>query len=116
MRSFIMCAAHAAVLTASILAASVPGQAGGFLETDLVANKSPLTDSNGISHTPAHLDPNLLNPWGLTTSPTSPFWVADNGAGVATLYNTAGSPQALVVSIPAPSSAPLGSKGAPTGA
>jgi uncharacterized protein (TIGR03118 family) len=114
-RSLIKVAAQSAILTASILGTAVAGLAAGFLETDLVANKSPLTDSNGISHTPAHVAPNLLNAWGLTTSSTSPFWVADNGAGVSTLYNTAGTPQALIVSVPA-SGAPLGNGGTPTGA
>jgi uncharacterized protein (TIGR03118 family) len=111
-------AALVAILVSSILGTVVAGVAGGFMETDLVANKSPLTDSNGISHTPAHVDPNLLNPWGLTASSTSPFWVSDNGAGVSTLYNTAGTPQARVVSIPAPlpGGDPLGKKGTPTGA
>src|SRR5215831_1690040 len=60
---------------------------GGYKETDLVVNKSPLIDKNGISHT-GTVDPNLLNPWGVTEIPTgSPFWVSDNAAGVATLYN-----------------------------
>src|SRR5262249_34067566 len=55
------------------------------------------------------------NPWGLTTSPSSPFWVSDNGAGVSTLYNTTGTPQSLIVSIPTPADA-LGRSGTPTGA
>lgn len=86
----------------------------GFLETDLVANSQPLIDSNGFVHTPAHVDPNLQNPWGVGTSGTSPFWVSDNGTGLSTLYNTAGVPQTLVVSIPAPGD-PLGAGGTPTG-
>ncbi len=115
--SLIKVAAQSAILTASILGTAVAGLAAGFLETDLVANKSPLTDSNGISHTPAHVDPNLLNPWGLTASSTSPFWVSDNGAGVATLYDAAGVARSLVVSIPAPTipATPLNNKGTPTG-
>lgn len=87
-----------------------------FAETDLVANKSPLVDGNGFVHVPTvAVDANLLNPWGIAESSTSPFWVSDNGAGVSTLYNTAGMPQPLVVSIPAPGD-PLGRGGAPTGA
>jgi uncharacterized protein (TIGR03118 family) len=112
-------AAQAAILIGSMLGTVVAGAADGFIETDLVANKSPLTDSNGISHTPAHVDPNLLNAWGLTASSTSPFWVSDNNAGVATLYNFAGVPRSpsLVVSIPAPTipATPLNNKGTPTG-
>src|SRR5262249_47600191 len=42
------------------------------------------------------------------------FWVANNGSGTSTLYNTQGTPQSLRVSIPAPG-APLGNDGSPTG-
>jgi len=90
---------------------------GGYVPTDLVVNKSPLIDKNGISRT-GTVDPNLLNPWGVTEIPTgSPFWISDNAAGLATLYNVpAGAPNSvtinpLVVSIPTP----VGSSGAPTG-
>ena len=38
-------------------------------------------------------DPNLVNPWGLISSATSPWWVANNGTGKSTLYNGAGVPQ-----------------------
>ena len=62
-------------------------------------------------------DPNLVNPWGLVSSSTSPFWVSDNGSGLSTLYNAKGQafpvgPSPLVVTIPAPG-APTG--GTPTG-
>src|SRR6516164_5159765 len=72
----------------SYLATPAAVKTGGYVPTDLVVNKSPLTDKNGISHT-GKVDPNLLNPWGVTEIiPTgSPFWVSDNAAGVATLYN-----------------------------
>lgn len=91
----------------------------GFIETDLVVNHQvngvpTLTDGNGVVHVAAHYDPNLVNPWGVGTSSGSPFWVSDNNAGKSTLYNTAGSPLALVVSVPAPGD-PLGSSGTPTG-
>lgn len=48
----------------------------------------------------AFTDANLKNPWGMTNLPTSPFWVADQRTNVATLYNGAGLPQALVVTTP----------------
>jgi uncharacterized protein (TIGR03118 family) len=93
---------------------------GGYKTTDLVVNKSPLIDKNGISHT-GMVDPNLLNPWGVTETPTgSPFWISDNAAGVSTLYNVpATAPNSvtinpLVVSIPTPVDL-LGRSGAPTG-
>jgi uncharacterized protein (TIGR03118 family) len=31
-------------------------------------------------------DPDLVNPWGMSASPTSPLWVSDNGADKTTLY------------------------------
>jgi len=45
------------------------------------------------------LDPHLQNAWGLTSSSTSPWWVADNGTSLSTLYNGAGTPQSLVVTV-----------------
>jgi uncharacterized protein (TIGR03118 family) len=68
-------------------------------------------------------DPHLVNPWGISESGSSPFWVSDNNAGVATLYNapaktaTGQAPisiSPLVVSIPTPID-PHGATGAPTG-
>src|SRR6266704_588047 len=65
-------------------------------------------------------DPNLLNPWGLSHGPT-PWWVSDNGAGVATLYNGGGQAfplppsSPLVVTIPPPAGSPAGTTAAPTG-
>lgn len=92
---------------------------GAYTETDLVVNKQvnavpTLVDSNGITHVAKFFDPNLVNPWGIATSSGSPFWISDNGASVSTLYNTAGTPQSLVVSIPTPGD-PLGASGTPTG-
>jgi uncharacterized protein (TIGR03118 family) len=50
-------------------------------------------------------DPDLVNPWGISMSATSPFWVANNGSGTSTLYagDVNGSPfvkNSLVVTIP----------------
>ncbi len=64
------------------------------------------------------VDPNLVNPWGLTSSPTGPWWVANNGTGTATLYRGDGTPvpnptSPLVVKIP---SANGTDHGVPTGA
>src|SRR5579864_7371224 len=56
-------------------------------------------------------DGNLKNPWGMSFSMTSPFWSSDQGTGVATLYNAAGQPQPLVVSIPKTAAGPQGPTG-----
>ena len=103
-------------LIAAFACATGVAFAAGFVETDLVANKNPLIDANGVVHTAVNTDAILLNPWGVGESTGSPFWVSDNGAGAATLHNTAGTPQQLVVLIPGPAPAdPMGNDGTPTG-
>jgi uncharacterized protein (TIGR03118 family) len=62
----------------------------------------------------AHIDPNLINPWGVAYSSASPFWVSDNGTGVSTLYDGTGIPQPLVVTIATPPGQDPGTA-APTG-
>jgi uncharacterized protein (TIGR03118 family) len=47
-----------------------------------------------------HIDPNLVNPWGMAASPTGIIWVSDNGTGVSTLYHQDGTALSLVVTIP----------------
>jgi uncharacterized protein (TIGR03118 family) len=65
--------------------------------------------SNLVSNLPglaAVMDTNLVNPWGISFSATSPFWIADNGSGLSTVYNSAGAIQSLVVTIPPPAGQP----------
>jgi uncharacterized protein (TIGR03118 family) len=50
-------------------------------------------------------DAKLVNAWGISASPTSPWWVANNGTGSSTLYDGTGAKNALEVTVP----------GAPTG-
>jgi len=45
-------------------------------------------------------DSQLVNGWGLARSSNSTWWVSDEAAGVATLYNGPGIKQKLVVTIP----------------
>jgi uncharacterized protein (TIGR03118 family) len=47
-----------------------------------------------------HVDPNLVNPWGMSVSSNGTIWVSDNGTGVATLYGQDGTARSLVVTIP----------------
>lgn len=93
----------------------LPAQAGiargSYAQTNLVS------DLPGLAQ---HQDANLKNPWGLSSSPTSPIWVSDNNAGVTTLYLGNGNKvilnngvqQVPAVEIPAPGNGP---GGAPTG-
>jgi uncharacterized protein (TIGR03118 family) len=68
--------------------------------------------SNAAGQDAQFVDPNLVNPWGISRSSTSTWWVADEARGVATLYNGSGTAQPLVVTIPHAAQAPTGS---PTG-
>src|SRR5882672_1060462 len=59
-------------------------------------------------------DPQLVNPWGLSRSSSSRWWISDNGTGLSTLYDGAGAKQSLIVTIPPadPNKTPTGT---PTG-
>lgn len=67
----------------------------------------------------AVVDPNLKNPWGLSRSNGSPWWVSDNGTGFATLYTGSGTIRPIngtgTVTIPPPKNAPPGTTATPTG-
>jgi len=65
--------------------------ASAFTQTNLVS------DINGLALT---TDPNLVDPWGMSFSATSPIWVSDRGTGLSTLYSGAGAIVPLVVTIP----------------
>jgi uncharacterized protein (TIGR03118 family) len=48
-----------------------------------------LTQTNLVSNIPGLAkitDPQLVNPWGVSHSPTSPFWTSNQGKNTATLY------------------------------
>jgi uncharacterized protein (TIGR03118 family) len=62
-----------------------------YTQVNLVSNTS------GVA---AVTDPTLINPWGLSRSSSSPWWISDNGAGLSTLFNGAGAKQSLIVTIP----------------
>src|SRR2546423_14577472 len=47
----------------------------------------------------AATDPDLVNGWGITASPRSPWWVSDNGTDKSTLYNGAGMKIPLTVNV-----------------
>src|SRR5258708_6238526 len=66
---------------------------GFYQQTNLVS------DLAGVAKV---TDPHLVNAWGIVHSQTSPFWISDNGTGFSTLYNGAGAPIPLVVTIPPP--------------
>ena len=95
---------HSLVLTASLgLILMLSGSA-------LAQYTNILLDSNVAGH--GHVDPLLVNGWGLAYLPSAPFWVADEGSGWSTLYDGSGNPQSLQVVVPSASGQGPGS---PTG-
>ncbi len=93
----------AAVLTLALAPATFA--ATNFTQRNLVSDTAGAAENT---------DPNLVGTWGISASPTSPFWVSNTTNGTSTLYNTAGVPNALVVQVP-PSAANKGKTGTPTG-
>jgi uncharacterized protein (TIGR03118 family) len=88
-----MKATFLSMATVALLALSTESfvYAQNYTQVNLVANTAgvaPVTD------------PNLVNPWGLSRSSGSPWWVSDNGTGLSTLYNGVGAINSLVVNIP----------------
>ena len=81
------------------------------LASNQYQQKYLVADRPGVA---AVTDPNLVNPWGLSRSSGSPWWVSDNGTGLSTLYDGVGTIQSLVVTIP-PSNPNTSSAGTPTG-
>jgi len=87
--------------------AAAPG--GSYLQTNIVSD---------VPGTARVTDPKLINPWGIVAGPGTPFWVADNNAGVSTLYTGTGAsfPGAPAsVTIPAPAGSAADAAGASTG-
>src|ERR1043165_925516 len=108
-RSVLSCVA-AVVITIGLVAAA-PATAQIYVQTNLVSDIPGLAQVTTDSH--------QVNPWGIARSATSPWWIADNGTGVSTIFTGAGiaaqNPPGsqFVVSIPtAPGGSPPAS---PTG-
>ena len=59
-----------------------------YLVSDGPAVSAPLADAK------------LVNGWGLSAGPTTPWWTSNNGSNTSTLYNGAGTKSALTVSVP----------------
>jgi uncharacterized protein (TIGR03118 family) len=87
-----------ALAAAAPLSASPPG--GSYTVTPLVSD---------VPGAAAVTDPHLVNGWGLARSATSPWWVADNGVDLSTLYISNGSSISINPLV-------VGVDGGPTGA
>jgi uncharacterized protein (TIGR03118 family) len=80
-----------ASVTGLVLSMGIASFGQRYTQTNLVSNSpggAPVTD------------PQLVNPWGLSRSSGSAWWVSDQATGFSTLYNGAGVKQSLIVTIP----------------
>ena len=72
----------ALVIAIGVFCAETEQARAGYLQTNLVS------DIPGLA---TITDPQLVNPWGMSRSPTSPFWTSNQGMNSATLYAVTGS-------------------------
>src|ERR1700733_5820700 len=68
-------------------------QAGSPAVTIISPTKQSPVQTNLVSDVPGlascatcTTDPNLINPWGIANSATSPYWISDQGTNKSTLY------------------------------
>jgi uncharacterized protein (TIGR03118 family) len=68
----------------------------GFLVAGAAFAASPYTVHNLVSDIPnpagttdpsVIIDPNIIDPWGIAISASSPFWLSNAGTGLATVYS-----------------------------
>jgi uncharacterized protein (TIGR03118 family) len=73
------------------------GSASGGIADDVFTVHDLVSDTSGSAPS---ADPSLVNGWGLTAGPTTPWWVSNNATNTSTLYNGSGAKQALTVAVP----------------
>ena len=71
---------------AALMAMAACDGLGSSAQASVFDTVNLVTDDPTV-HPAQITDPDLVNAWGVSFSPSSPFWVSDNGSGVATLYN-----------------------------
>src|SRR5260370_25720408 len=81
-------------------------QAQHYRQTNLVSNIVGMAPTT---------DPNLKNPWGLTPSAGSPWWIGNNNSGTSTLYDLKRNTIPLLATVPPPKTSPPDTQSAPTG-
>jgi uncharacterized protein (TIGR03118 family) len=91
-----------ALAAAAVACALVAGSASARTQDDVYFVHDLASDTATTAPT---TDSNLVNGWGLSAGPTTPWWTSNNGTNTTTLYNGSGAKQALTVAVP----------GAPTG-
>ncbi len=75
-----------------LLAAAILTATSGRADTYSWTNFQ--SDIPGVAQ---HIDPHLVNPWGMAATASGNIWVSDNGTGVSTIYHQDGTAASLVV-------------------
>jgi uncharacterized protein (TIGR03118 family) len=78
--------------------------------TSAAADPNVYVVTNLASNVPglaANTNPNVVNAWGLDASPTSPWWIADNGTDVATVHLASGGALPLAPAVPGGPTGPV---------
>ncbi len=71
------------------LAAAALATQGSIHAQNRFSQHNLVSDVPGLAD---RTDGNLVNPWGIALSRTSPFWISNNRAGDATVYDSQGQP------------------------
>ena len=74
-----------------VTASAAPGPSQFYAQHNLVSDGFVPAD---------HINPDVVNAWGLVAGPTTPWWIVDNGTGKSTLYNVATGAFPLTVTVP----------------
>ena len=85
-----------------VTASAAPGPSQFYAQHNLVSDGFVPAD---------HINPDVVNAWGLVAGPTTPWWIVDNGTGKSTLYNVPTGTFPLTVTVPGAG----GAQGNPTG-
>ena len=89
--TWLVCIGAVALVAWAASAASGRGLAG-------IYNVHPLVSDSAAVPAPA-TDASLVNGWGLSAGPTTPWWTSNNASNTSTLYSGVGAKSALTVSV-----------------
>src|SRR3954453_8702493 len=84
-------------VAAALIAAGIIGTGTARAATDAFT-VNPLVSDGDM--TASSTDAALVNGWGLSAGPTTPWWASDNGTSLSTLYSGTGAKVALTGSVP----------------
>src|SRR5579863_3923240 len=73
-----------------MLALPALAASNAYIQHNLIADTAGVADLT---------DPNLVNPWAIAESASSPFWISDNGTGLATVYSTSATATISIASL-----------------